>query len=503
MVAAAGATALLAGACFTNVDTHSATDPATAAGSGVSARTLNGAVTSVASTEIAINVEAATVERPTTEIPTTTRTWVEFETVPSPLVHHGLRVPQGDADTKGAMFEIDAAASQSRQESEAAGVILDLCRLEDALIAEHWPNEVPEPGELSLPERRELARSFLGRDCRGADTALAEPLLGYWPSRYRVFGTYGLEGTFFPTRDEAVAWYERHEAAQQMRYGATLPRGAELYGSFGYSIEYSGRDNPVDEVRVLDGTMGVTGGVLRGLVRNWSRTMWAYGMRVEAGGREFLWPLSIQPGEVAPFEIDDWDGPADPGSIDVAVFAEMSNDGDVSRAWWMAPYPQVMQSDAWQQAPGWYRAPPQDVLDDLPADTERLVSASAHYSLSDNRPDSHPSLHGELAEDLEFELAVFVAFFGDDGIVLDVQAVTPYSEGRRLLAPPDGVLPRGAEYSVDSYGERDGRVHYAPFAVRRYPVPELGVRGVSVLFDGTADADWVMWIGADHNAAAS
>ncbi|WP_419945722.1 hypothetical protein [Candidatus Poriferisodalis sp.] len=238
-------------------------------------------------------------------------------------------------------------------------------------------------------------------------------------------------------------------------------------------------------------------------MRNWSRTLWAYGVSVEADGREFRWPLSIQPGEAAPFEIYGWEGTADSLLADISVTAEMSNDADLSRAWWMLPYPQVIEPGVWRHSPGRLPTPPQEVLDELLASAERLVSAGAHYSLSSDLPDSHPSLHGELDESIEFDLAVYVAYLGDDGSVTDLIAPTAYDRGDWLLPPPDGVLPPGAEYSVDSYGERDGRVHYPPFVVRRFPVPELGVREVSVLFDGTSGARWVMWIGANHSTSAS
>ena len=497
---AAGVAALLAGACSSGVAVPSVTGPVVTAGSlqpTVSVPALTTSATAAASPVTAAAATAAIVASPTTEIPAPTSTWVVFETVPEPVMHRMLRVPQGDGDVKGALFEIGTAASQSAPGSEAAGTILDLCRLEDSLVAEHWPYEVTEVGDLSPQERHELARGYLGRDCRGAEKALDEPLLGYWPSRYRVFDTHGLEGTYFRTREDAAAWYEQHKAALQVRYENTLSPEADLYGSFGYPIEYSGRDSPVDEVRVLEETVSAAGGLLRGLVRNWSRTLWAYSVRVRADGREYSWPLSIQPGEAAPFEIDGWEGASDPSQIDISIVAEMSNDADISRSWWMPPYPQVIEPG------GWRHQPPQEVLDQLPADAEHLVYAGGYYNLSDEFPDSHPSLHGDLAEGLGFEVAVYVAILSDDGTVTDVQAPTPYSEGRRLLPPADGELPPGAEYVIDSYGKHDGRVHYSPFVMARYPVPELGARDANVLFESASAYGWVIWIGADHGAPAS
>ena len=57
-----------------------------------------------------------------------------------------------------------------------------------------------------------------------------------------------------------------------------------------FGIEFAPVDAPVDEVRVLPGTVAVSGGVLRGLVRNWSRHLWAYGVTVTVGEQAFEWP---------------------------------------------------------------------------------------------------------------------------------------------------------------------------------------------------------------------
>lgn len=127
---------------------------------------------------------------------------------------------------------------------------------------------------------------------------------------------------------------ERSELRDTIPYG-THPRWFRDDAGAGLGIVYSPMDAPVDEVGVLAGTVLARGGVLRGLMRNHSRTLWAYGVTVTAGGREWRWPLSMQPGEAAPFEIDDWDGPADPADISFEIDAEMSNDADMTRDAWV------------------------------------------------------------------------------------------------------------------------------------------------------------------------
>ena len=131
-------------------------------------------------------------------------------------------------------------------------------------------------------------------------------------------------------------WVEERwaEAERAERERTGLPRNVDGFGfvsSLGlgqgepFGVVFAPFDAPVDEVRVLSGTVAVSGGVLRGLVRNWSRHL--VGVRGHCDSRgacAFEWPLSVQPGEVAPFEIGGWDGPTDAGLIDIDVTAELS-----------------------------------------------------------------------------------------------------------------------------------------------------------------------------------
>ena len=132
-----------------------------------------------------------------------------------------------------------------------------------------------------------------------------------------------------------LAWGGNRGAAarQQDPGGPTLGTVSSLWPGEPLGGWFAPWDAPLDEVRVLPATVAVSGGVLRGLVRNWSRYLWAYGVIVDAGGREFAWPLSVQPGEVAPFEIAGWDGPVDPEQIQISVSADMLSHIDISRAY--------------------------------------------------------------------------------------------------------------------------------------------------------------------------
>jgi len=122
----------------------------------------------------------------------------------------------------------------------------------------------------------------------------------------------------------------RHSAVASGGYHtpALLAGDADPYPA----IEFPPADRPRDSIEVIAESVGVHDGVLRGLVRNWSRELWAYSTTVTAGDSTWLWPLSIQPGETAPFELAGWTGPDDSARIEFRIDAEMSSEVDLSRA---------------------------------------------------------------------------------------------------------------------------------------------------------------------------
>ena len=140
----------------------------------------------------------------------------------------------------------------------------------------------------------------------------------------------------FRTRDAAVEYQRNGLAKHRQQFANTIDSAASGLSPNGAVIEvlirFANKDTPVGEVRLLRDSVTVEDGVLRGFIRNWSRELWAYDVTVTAEGRSFQWPLSVQPGELAPFEIEDWAGAADPARIDIAVAAEMALAADLSRS---------------------------------------------------------------------------------------------------------------------------------------------------------------------------
>ena len=241
---------------------------------------------------------------------------------------------------------------------------------------------------------------------------------------------HGTQGRYFQDRDNAQGWLS--ELERETARSRTLPSDASGMGSNNSDgarpdrlggIWFAPWDDPLDDVRVLAGTVEVRDGVLRGLVRNWSRHLWAYGLTVSAGGREFVWPLSVQPGEKAPFEIAGWDGPEDSERINVDVDADMSWHADPSRAfsrshtrlhYWVGEYAQ--------------RTLPDSVRDRYPQVTEDVAPDAVSAGVLEwtnttlDVPDSHPSLADDIESLTVADLRGYGALFDRDGRIVDVAA---------------------------------------------------------------------------------
>ncbi|WP_428118661.1 hypothetical protein [Candidatus Poriferisodalis sp.] len=316
----------------------------------------------------------------------------------------------GLGDARGALGSDQGA--KPHFEPDALGRVLDLCVREEAHAG--LRGTILEPGEPMDYEALIWVRnSQSGLGCYGEPKS--EDPGGRW-----FYLTPGGSSGYFETREQALQWRQD----QREEYRNTLspweyPMGfinnavvefIDKPGDSVHGIRYSDADDPIDEVRLLAESVAVRDGVLRGLVRNWSRALWAYGVTVSAGGKSWRWPLSIQPGGVAPFEIEGWDGPQDPDQIDLAVAAQMSPKADLSRSyeWYnQKPLPPERMPDLEQferdhgYEPGIVRL----------VDAERWMTSTAKFRV----PASHPSFADHIGPDERGRMAsVGQAFTADE-----------------------------------------------------------------------------------------
>ena len=231
--------------------------------------------------------------------------------------------------------------------------------------------------------------------------------------RYSALVTDNSPRRAFATRAEAVEYRnERLNTEHRRRF----PSG-RLLGWWG-DLQREFPLEPRDEVVVLDSTVTASGGVIRGLVHNLSRehfardvTVTARPVKTDADDNSededqvlsWQWPLTLQPGERAPFEFNGWQHGNDVTKIDIRVTATLSPEVDISRSFAFAGYsygdhPKHYPIEWWLY------------------DFDVLV------------PTSHPSLADDVLTQTINDLRVYVAFFDDrDGKVVHLERVTTYS----------------------------------------------------------------------------
>lgn len=284
----------------------------------------------------------------------------------------------------------------------------------------------------------------------------------------------GAHFAYFSTREAAEArWAEIVGAARKLATEMDeLPSSRRSLGFVStdqgapgwLTARFAPADAPVDEVRVVPRSILVRDGALRGLVRNWSRHLWAYGATVRVGERKFVWPLSIQPGEVAPFELRNWRGSAGPGHAEFSVIAEMSWHADPSRAFGdyglsagysnLEQHRVVMsgqnavrdvvgrwntgleQHRALMSGQGWERYG--DVWTDAEAGRVSVGAFGWDHSVPLVVPESHPSLAHDIENLTVQDLRGYGAVLDRDGRVLEVGPA--FVGHARLTSPPDSGL---------------------------------------------------------------
>ena len=206
----------------------------------------------------------------------------------------GVRVGRGPDDALGPLWQPSSAPR-----GLPAGEVLDLCRSEDVVAAFAPSRDFPVDEELV----RLVTDTQIALGCRDSSPAPA-PLIG----RYAFVPPGGGELQFFDTHDEAFA--HGLDVVRRLRSEANMFRSYHTLGVWDWTASYSKFFLPAgtvpDELSVVEGSVHVRDGVVRGLVRNRSASRFAYGLTVELGDLVWRWPLSVQPAELAPFEIEGW-----------------------------------------------------------------------------------------------------------------------------------------------------------------------------------------------------
>lgn len=364
----------------------------------------------------------------------------------------GIRVGRGADDALGPLWQPPYAPR-----GLPAGEVLDLCRSEDAVAAFAPSRDFPVGEELV----RIVTDTQIALGCRGSSPAPA-PLMG----RYAFVPPGGGELQFFDTENEAFAF--GLDVVRRLRSEANTFRRYHTLGVWNWTASYTAfflaAGTVPDEVNVVEGSLHVRDGVVRGLVRNRSASRFAYGLTVELGDRVWRWPLSVQPAELAPFEIEGWHSDQVPPLEAFTVSAEMSTDVDLSR--------QFEFFRMWQR--GYILAEefednlPPSVIAELPEGTWDAAFLSGWYTAAI----SHPSLdEAYYRPSASFPVAAHVAWIQKDGSVFEVMPVA-------LFDSFNGAAPQ----VVDEFpGPGDGPSLQLAFA----PSPD-------------GPHDYLLWVGGVH-----
>ncbi len=387
--------------------------------------------------------------------------------------------------------------------------VFDLC--DDAEAFEAITGQIYRAGDL-FPQNT-YPQLIFDRRRMGCDGDPVDPqrLKPRWALRTNDRG----DTIRFAARDDAISYQRERIAKHRERYENTVetpPFG--LHG--GVPTEVLIRFADIDEVRLLEGSVTVVDGVLRGMVRNWSRELWAYDVTVTADGRTFEWPLSVQPGEMAPFEIEDWEGDADASSgVDVA--ARMALEADLSRSfvfffgrsWWgnahdvPYDYPQQIRE-----------ALPQDGIHELYLSFAQFAEPASHPWTADPHAlagwqtgDFYESLISQVRfDDLRAYLALFTYSFPAAGVDLSVPVVYELRP-LDILAPLNTAHLGSQSAAVDRWpvsridldwqSPADPRLHMVSHVPNPDDDPEIVAQlGIGESELGEGRVRFAVWIGA-------
>ena len=215
--------------------------------------------------------------------------------------------------------------------SGVANEVYDLCDDHDAYVAVFA--RALGPGEEMTSEERDA----IAFKRQVAEVSCDEP----GGRRYVYMSDVGPSGAF-ATKQAAID-DDNERNCYSDAHLIVHPKDIPL-GYFGH-LDWTFPLEDIDEIVALEESVLVRDGAIRGLVRNLSKTMFAREVTVTArpaAGQESennnaqavsgRFPLTVQPGERAPFEINGWTGSDDLADIELKVTAKLSDRVDITRS---------------------------------------------------------------------------------------------------------------------------------------------------------------------------
>ena len=311
-----------------------------------------------------------------------------------------------------------------------AGKVYDMC--DDAGAYAVVIGRALGPGEGIADEDRDA----IAFDRRVNEVSCDEP----GGRRYVYMSNVGPSGAFATAQAAVEDHNDRNRYSDEnlIRRPKDIPLGYIGHLDWSFPLE------DTDEVVVVEGSVLVRDGTIRGLVRSLSKTMFAREVTVTAhpaadtqsknnnarpvSGR---FPLTVQPGERAPFEIEGWAGSENPALIDLAVAAKLSDRVDITRSFSFGTGGNVTTRTLDEKffknfVPDFvYQAEKHKIGDDGLLMIEYLTA-----------PTSHPSLKDQILNQNIEDLRVYMTLIGA-GKVYDIVEPPLYRERPEPVHPWD------------------------------------------------------------------
>ena len=209
------------------------------------------------------------------------------------------------------------------------------------------------------------------------------------------------------------------------------PGPLKLFYEYGGYVELGFEDWPVrydleqfrDEVAVRVDSVLVRDGVLRGLVQNMSRDLFARAVSVSVDGKRWVFPLTVQPTEVVPFAVEGYEGPSDPEVIEFGAATEFVSDPDPRRSFFINGLP-GHHAQPW----GGLRLREPNYAGDEPPEGTTDEDLVRYYrtGMALRVSSTHPSIAGEVMGQTIEDLRVYLTKMDADGKVLDIREMVPY-----------------------------------------------------------------------------
>jgi len=173
----------------------------------------------------------------------------------------------------------------------------------------------------------------------------------------------------------------------------------------------------------------------------WARNVTVTATDPTGGEGEWRFPLTVQPGETMPFEIENWTGTQSPADIDFTITADFSSTIDLTRSLKVSTYYNLLDREFYFTTINY----PEE-MGAYPFGTASLQNPNGLVGWIEVRIDisestAHPRLT-EAARQQTIENLTVYAATREGGVIAEVWELTPMLNVASVLEPPEWIEVR-------------------------------------------------------------